>query len=101
MSKRPPTEAEQEHLQKVKAMKCMECRRLKQRQMTPTEVHHIRRYGGPRRHFMTFALCFWHHSDQSPNKNSLHNSHRAWIEREDRYHRETMYQLYGGNNEHE
>jgi hypothetical protein len=57
------TKAEKEHYAKLARLGCILCRQIDVRNIedSPTEIHHIRRYGGKRSLAPTIPLCAWHH----------------------------------------
>lgn len=57
------TKAEKEHYAKLARLGCILCRQIDVRNIedSPTEIHHIRRYGGKRSLAPSIPLCAWHH----------------------------------------
>ena len=66
------TKAEKEHYAKLARLGCILCRQIDVRNIedSPTEIHHIRRYGGKRSLAPTIPLCAWHHRLDS--RTSIH-----------------------------
>jgi len=66
------TKAEKEHYAKLARLGCILCRQIDVRNIedSPTEIHHIRRYGGKRSVAPTIPLCAWHHRLDS--RTSIH-----------------------------
>lgn len=68
MKGRTPTKAEKEHMDAVREIGCIVCRRLG-RGRRPCEIHHIEGKTKPDTHFKVLPLCFEHHrmgSDKEP-----------------------------------
>jgi len=57
------TKAEKEHYDKVARLGCILCRQLQVKEIndSPTEIHHVRRYGGKRSQAPVIGLCAYHH----------------------------------------
>lgn len=57
------TKTEKQHYDKVARLGCILCRQLqvKEIQDSPTEIHHIRRFGGKRSLAEVVGLCAYHH----------------------------------------
>jgi hypothetical protein len=55
--------AEKEHYDKVARLGCILCRQLQVKEIndSPTEIHHVRRYGGKRSQAPVIGLCAYHH----------------------------------------
>lgn len=66
------TKAEKEHYAKLARLGCILCRQIDVRNIedSPTEIHHIRRYGGKRSLAPAIPLCAWHHRLDS--RTSIH-----------------------------
>jgi hypothetical protein len=66
------TKTEKEHYAKLARLGCILCRQIDVRNIedSPTEIHHIRRYGGKRSLAPTIPLCAWHHRLDS--RTSIH-----------------------------
>lgn len=66
------TKAEKEHYAKLARLGCILCRQIDVRNIedSPTEIHHIRRYGGKRSLAPSIPLCAWHHRLDS--RTSIH-----------------------------
>jgi hypothetical protein len=66
------TKAEKEHYAKLAKLGCILCRQIDVRNIedSPTEIHHIRRYGGKRSLAPSIPLCAWHHRLDS--RTSIH-----------------------------
>ena len=64
--------AEKEHYAKLARLGCILCRQIDVRNIedSPTEIHHIRRYGGKRSLAPSIPLCAWHHRLDS--RTSIH-----------------------------
>ena len=60
MSKKPPTKAESEHMDKVARAGCVVCR-LQHGAYVDAQVHHMTSGGRRRGHMFTIPLCPWHH----------------------------------------
>jgi hypothetical protein len=57
------TKSEKEHYDKVARLGCILCRQLQVKEIndSPTEIHHVRRYGGKRSQAPVIGLCAYHH----------------------------------------
>lgn len=57
------TKAEKLHYDKVARLGCILCRQLQVKEIndSPTEIHHVRRYGGKRSQAPIIGLCAYHH----------------------------------------
>jgi len=57
------TKAEKLHYDKVARLGCILCRQLQVKEIndSPTEIHHVRRYGGKRSQAPVIGLCAYHH----------------------------------------
>jgi hypothetical protein len=57
------TKSEKEHYNKVARLGCILCRQLQVKEIndSPTEIHHVRRYGGKRSQAPVIGLCAYHH----------------------------------------
>ena len=57
------TKAEKEHYAKLARLGCILCKQLEVRNIedSPTEIHHIRRFGGKRNLAPCIPLCAHHH----------------------------------------
>jgi hypothetical protein len=55
------TKAEKEHYGKLARLGCILCIRLGYGEGTPSEIHHIRRFGGKRSNTEVIPLCPNHH----------------------------------------
>jgi len=57
------TKAEKLHYDKVARLGCILCRQLQVKEIndSPTEIHHVRRYGGKRSQAPIIGLCVYHH----------------------------------------
>lgn len=57
------TKAEKQHYDKVARLGCILCRQLQVKEIndSPTEIHHIRRFGGKRSLAEVVGLCAYHH----------------------------------------
>lgn len=57
------TKAEKEHYGKLARLGCILCRQngIKAIDDSPTELHHIRRFGGKRANAPVIPLCAYHH----------------------------------------
>jgi hypothetical protein len=66
------TKAEKEHYAKLARLGCILCRQIDVRNIedSPTEIHHIRRFGGKRSLAPSIPLCAWHHRLDS--RTSIH-----------------------------
>ena len=57
-----PTKAEKQHYDKLARLGCILCRQHGINTTdTPTEIHHVRRYGGKRSLAPAIGLCAYHH----------------------------------------
>ena len=57
-----PTKAEKQHYDKLARLGCILCRQHGINTTdTPTEIHHVRRYGGKRSLAPVIGLCAYHH----------------------------------------
>ncbi len=54
---KPPTKAASAHMGRIKAMPCLCCELMGQRQTSQTDVHHIRLAGQARNDYLTLPLC--------------------------------------------
>jgi len=75
------TKAEKEHYAKLARLGCILCRQIDVQNIedSPTEIHHIRRYGGKRSLAPTIPLCAWHHRLDS--RTSIHGLGHKGFER--------------------
>ena len=66
------TKAEIENYGKLARLGCILCRQIGVREVddSPTEIHHVRRYGGKRSLAPAIPLCAWHHRLDS--RTSIH-----------------------------
>lgn len=57
------TKSEKQHYDKVARLGCILCRQLQVKEIndSPTEIHHIRRFGGKRSLAEVVGLCSYHH----------------------------------------
>jgi hypothetical protein len=57
------TKSEREHYAKLARYGCILCKQQEVRNLddSPTEMHHIRRYGGKRANAPVIPLCAYHH----------------------------------------
>ena len=57
------TKAEKQHYEAVARLGCILCRQLDVKEIndSPTEIHHVRRYGGKRSQAPIVGLCAYHH----------------------------------------
>ena len=57
------TKSEKLHYDKVARLGCILCRQLQVKEIndSPTEIHHVRRYGGKRSQAPIIGLCAYHH----------------------------------------
>jgi hypothetical protein len=57
------TKSEREHYAKLARYGCILCKQQEVRYLedSPTEMHHIRRYGGKRTNAPVIPLCAYHH----------------------------------------
>jgi hypothetical protein len=57
------TKTEKEHYAKLARLGCILCKQLGVREVedSPTEMHHVRRFGGKRRLAPVIPLCATHH----------------------------------------
>jgi hypothetical protein len=57
------TKTEKLHYDKVARLGCILCRQLQVKEIndSPTEIHHVRRYGGKRSQAPIIGLCAYHH----------------------------------------
>ena len=57
------TKSEKEHYDKIARLGCILCRQLQVKEIedSPTEIHHIRRFGGKRSLAEVVGLCAYHH----------------------------------------
>lgn len=82
--KRPPTEAEKAHMDRVRKMKCWACRLLGI-PPRPTNLHHIRdSYGASQRasHWEVIPLCEGHHQGmRDTSLFAFHRAERTWAVR--------------------
>jgi len=67
-----PTKAEKEVYAKLARLGCILCRQNGiETTDTPTEMHHVRRYGGKRSLAAVIALCAYHHRLGNTSYHSL------------------------------
>ena len=66
------TKKEIEHYGKLARLGCILCRQMQIREIddSPTEIHHVRRFGGKRANAEAIPLCAWHHRLDS--RTSIH-----------------------------
>lgn len=57
------TKAEKQHYDRVARLGCILCRQLQVKEISdsPTEIHHVRRFGGKRSLAEVVGLCAHHH----------------------------------------
>jgi hypothetical protein len=57
------TKAEKQHYDRVARLGCILCRQLQVKEIndSPTEIHHVRRFGGKRSLAEVVGLCAYHH----------------------------------------
>lgn len=67
------TKAEKQHYDKVARLGCILCRQLQIKEIddSPTEIHHIRRFGMPRNQAEVIPLCAIHHRLGNTSYHSL------------------------------
>jgi len=58
-----PTKAEKDHYAKLARIGCILCKQIDIKNVddSPTEIHHIRRFGQKRANSEAIPLCAWHH----------------------------------------
>jgi hypothetical protein len=59
------SKSEKEHFERLSRLGCILCIRLGYGEGTPSEIHHIRRFGGKRENTEVIPLCPEHHRGNS------------------------------------
>lgn len=74
--KRPPNQAEREHMDRVASLSCIVCGDMGYHG-TPAEIHHIAGHGVRASHFEVIPLCPIHHRNGGWGE-AVHNGRRTW-----------------------